>query len=187
MDHRPIPRRPHRAFRARLETIPIHLRPRLPLIEKMVAGLEWDALSDVFDQVLLEKVGRWEPTDSGGNLVEPFVMGDRSSTSTIAKEQCRSIRQVERRVRVLSGTSPKRLACLSRFQMARDSIWANPSIELIRLSVEAGYSDQSHMTRDFKRFCGQTPARFARDSAKKKEWLANLDVAFVQDPTEPRE
>ena len=76
---------------------------------------------------------------------------------------------------------PERLACLSRFQRVRDAIWADPTIDLAGLAIEAGYSDQPHMTRHFRRYAGQTPAQFARSSVEKKKWLAAEDVAFVQE------
>ena len=110
--------------------------------------------------MLIDEVERWKVNALGINLVEAFIERRPSSTSTVARKLWISDRQVERRARKLTGISPKQLACLSRFQSARDAIWADPTIDLARLAVDAGYSDQPHMTRQFRRYAGQTPAQF---------------------------
>jgi AraC-like DNA-binding protein len=159
------------------------LGARLSSAEELVGRRAWDALAEVFDRVLMEEVGRWKAVASGAEVVGPFLDG-RRPTGAVAREADASSRQVERRVRALTGTSPKRLACLARFQRARDAIWADPAVELARLAAAAGYADQPHMTREFRRYAGQTPARFARESIARKRWLAALDVAIVQEPAD---
>jgi len=159
--------------------------PRLAVVAEMVGRRDWHPLTGIFDQVLIEEVGRWEPGELGVEMVGSFLGGGQRSTVMVASERDTSSRQVERRVRRLTGTSPKQLACLSRFQKARDAIWANPAVDLAWLAFEAGYSDQPHLTREFRRFAGLTPARFARESSAKKRWLASQDVAFVQEREEP--
>ena len=37
---------------------------------------------------------------------------------------------------------------------------ANPEVPLAQVATEAGFADQSHLTRTFKRFCGMTPSRY---------------------------
>lgn len=159
--------------------------PRLGLVAEMVGRCEWDSLSDLFDQVLMGEAARWDPGDAGDNMVGPFLGDSPRPTPAVARERSTSSRQVERRVRTLTGTSPKRLACLARFQKVRDAIWADPAVDLARLAIDAGYADQPHMTREFRRYAGQTPARFARESAARKRWLAAGDVAFVQERPAP--
>jgi AraC-like DNA-binding protein len=161
--------------------------PLLSMVAEMLGRCDWQPLSALFDQLLMQELGACQPGNTGIEIVEPFLDQIRRSTAIVAGERDTSIRQVERRVRALTGTSPKRLASLSRFQTARDAIWANPSIGLAQLAIDAGYSDQPHMTREFKRYCGQSPARFARGLAAKKKWLAAQDVAFVQEHPAPDE
>jgi len=155
--------------------------PRLALVSGMVERCEWQSLTVIFDEALIRETRNWKPVPTGIDLVEQFVGDGSRPTAIVARERRITGRQVERRVRELTRTSPKQIACLSRFQKARDAIWADPSIDLAGLAVDAGYSDQPHMTRHFRRFSGQTPGQFARDSASKKTWLAAQDVAFVQE------
>jgi AraC-like DNA-binding protein len=159
--------------------------PRLARVAGLVRRRDWETLSGIYDQILMAEIGRWAPGAAGIDTVGQFVGERQRPTGTVAGEQDTSRRQVERRVRALTGTSPKQLAGLSRFQRARDAIWADPSLDLARLAIATGYSDQAHLTREFRRYSGQTPARFARESLAKKLWLAARDVAFVQDPPAP--
>jgi AraC-like DNA-binding protein len=158
------------------------LGTRLPLTQAAVLAREWRDAAEIMEQSLLDEVRRWNLGDAGTDLVTPFLAESPSATDEVAEEMATSGRQVERRVRALTGTSPKQLASLARFQRARDAIWADPLADLSRLAFDAGYSDQAHMTREFRRYAGETPARFARESAARKAWPSAQDVAFVQDP-----
>ena len=150
----------------------------------LVARGHWPRLAPIFDRALIDEVGRWSPGETGGDLIGPILGGGPRPTVKVAAVADTSTRQVERRVRRLTGTSPKQLAGLARFQRVRDAIWADPAVDLSRMAIEAGYADQPHMTREFRRFAGLTPARFAREAARKKRWLAAQDVAIVQEPEE---
>lgn len=46
-----------------------------------------------------------------------------------------------------------------RVAAARDML-GNPDIPLTRVAIEAGFADQSHLTRTFKRLTGVTPGRY---------------------------
>jgi AraC-like DNA-binding protein len=56
------------------------------------------------------------------------------------------------------GTSPDRYRTLRRLALARAAIESGQP--LARAAAEAGFADQSHMTRQFKRTYGLTPARW---------------------------
>lgn len=65
---------------------------------------------------------------------------------------------IARHFRWAFGTSPDRYRTLRRLALARASIESGQS--LARAAAEAGFADQSHMTRQFKRTYGLTPARW---------------------------
>ena len=46
-----------------------------------------------------------------------------------------------------------------RLQYARRRL-ADPKVSLAQVAAEAGFADQSHFTRTFKRFTGMTPNRY---------------------------
>jgi AraC-like DNA-binding protein len=57
------------------------------------------------------------------------------------------------------GTSPDRYRTMRRLELARTAI--EGGLPLARAAAHAGFADQSHMTRQFKRTYGLTPARWA--------------------------
>jgi AraC-like DNA-binding protein len=67
---------------------------------------------------------------------------------------------IARQFRRAFGTSPDRYRTLRRLSLARDAI--ERGVPLAAAAAEAGFSDQSHMTRQFKRTYGMTPARWTR-------------------------
>lgn len=80
----------------------------------------------------------------------------------VARMLAISERQLERRFRARVGISPKRLASLRRFE--RGAQLAAASLSLTRAAVEAGYYDQPHFNREFRRFTGMTPSAWLRMS-----------------------
>lgn len=65
---------------------------------------------------------------------------------------------IARHFRWAFGTSPDRYRALRRLALARAAIESGHS--LVRAAAEAGFADQSHMTRQFKRTYGLTPGRW---------------------------
>jgi AraC-like DNA-binding protein len=62
--------------------------------------------------------------------------------------------------RQATGCSPKRYARLMRFQGLLAALRAAPSTSLGVLALDAGYSDQAHMNREFREFAGVTPLQY---------------------------
>jgi AraC-like DNA-binding protein len=67
-----------------------------------------------------------------------------------------------------------------RFEQVRNHLWLYPEANLAGLAHELGYTDQSHLSREFKRYSGTTPATFARKAKSGKLPLSNDFVAFIQ-------
>ncbi|HEY4025487.1 MAG TPA: AraC family transcriptional regulator [Candidatus Dormibacteraeota bacterium] len=65
---------------------------------------------------------------------------------------------IARHFRWAFGTSPDRYRTQRRLALARAAIESGQS--LARAATEAGFADQSHMTRQFKRTYGLTPTRW---------------------------
>ena len=71
------------------------------------------------------------------------------------------------------------LPALLRFQYATTMLMEQTRRRsLADIATEAGFYDQSHLTRDFAALAGMTPAAFAADSK------AIPEVRFVQDADE---
>ena len=64
-----------------------------------------------------------------------------------------------RQFRAAFGTSPSRFRTHRQLDLLRRSV--KSGVSLMDAALEAGFSDQSHMSRQFKRAYGLTPARWA--------------------------
>ena len=100
--------------------------------------------------------------------------------SGIAAAAHATVRTLERNFKQSSGYSVKDVSGLIRFEQVRNKLWQHPESKLAGLAHELGYADQSHLSREFKRYSGTTPAAFARKAKKGKQSLGSDFVAFVQ-------
>lgn len=100
--------------------------------------------------------------------------------SQVAAAAHATVRTLERKFRQSSGHTVKDVSALMRFEQVRNQLWLYPNTSLAGLAHELGYTDQSHLSREFKRYSGTTPAAFARKAKKAKQALGNDFVAFIQ-------
>lgn len=73
-----------------------------------------------------------------------------------------TVRTLERRFRQFSGHTVKEVAGVMRFEQVRNALFLQPHASIAALAPALGYVDQSHLSREFKRYTGTTPAAFAR-------------------------
>lgn len=66
--------------------------------------------------------------------------------------------------RQATGLSPKRYVRLMRFQKLLAALRTCPEDRLTQLALLTGYSDQAHMTREFREFAGLTPMQYRQQS-----------------------
>ena len=90
-----------------------------------------------------------------------------------------TVRTLERKFRLSAGYTVKDVSGLTRFEEARNKLLIDPYCSITGLAHELGYADQSHLSREFKRYSGITPAAFAR--SVKNDISGNHFVAFIQD------
>jgi AraC-like DNA-binding protein len=100
--------------------------------------------------------------------------------SQVAAAAHATVRTLERKFKQSSGYTVKDVSALMRFEQVRNHLWLYPDSNLAGLAHEQGYTDQSHLSREFKRYSGTTPAAFARKAKRAKQALSNDFVAFIQ-------
>jgi AraC-like DNA-binding protein len=100
--------------------------------------------------------------------------------SQVAAAAHATVRTLERNFKLSSGYTVKDVSGLMRFEQVRNHLWHNPNSNIAGLAHELGYTDQSHLSREFKRYSGSTPAAFARKAKRGKQALSSDFVAFVQ-------
>jgi AraC-like DNA-binding protein len=105
--------------------------------------------------------------------------GGTLPVSEVAAAAHATVRTLERKFKQAAGHTVKDLSGLMRFEQARNRLWQHPGANLAGLAEELGYTDQSHLGREFKRYCGSTPAAFARQATNWQKAAGTDFVAFI--------
>jgi len=136
------------------------------------------SLSDLEDRLL-----NVEDNSQGINLIEQFfikrlhTVGDYNrnrivaainavnkqsqvNVKTLADISCLSYKQFNRVFTQYIGANPKTFSRVVRFQRALYILQINPKTNLSYLAYECGYSDQSHLIKEFKTLSGYTPLEY---------------------------
>jgi len=113
-------------------------------------------------------------------LVREYLVAharDQTPASTLEKIAGTDRYTITRHFRWAFGTSPDRYRTQRRLALAQAAIERGQS--LVHVAAEAGFADQSHMTRQFKRTYGLTPTRWraltAGSSAQRLETIGRPD------------
>jgi AraC-like DNA-binding protein len=112
---------------------------------------------------------------------EPIISSDYFETShdrvaNLASHVGGSVRTLHRQMRTSTGFPPKRFLAMQRFRRSVYEI-ATRSAGLSLIAFNLGFSDQAHLTREFRRHAGVTPGAF------KQTWRGRhaRAVRFLQD------
>ncbi len=76
-----------------------------------------------------------------------------------------SARTAQRLARRYMGVSPGASIRRRRLQESAERLRLDPTLDLATLAAELGYSDHSHLSRDFRAALGVTPSSYRRDAA----------------------
>lgn len=93
--------------------------------------------------------------------------------SNLAKESFVSIRQLERLFHEYVGITPKKMSNLIRYQFLWRHILYEPDFNVLNAVHKFGYTDQSHLLREFKRYHSM--------DIHKARGIAFKDVENIQD------
>ena len=115
-----------------------------------VLGGHLDRSNERLDRAVLT-AGRIATSQSGRVTVE-----------TLAESVGMGRRQLERRFRTAVGIGPKLSCSIARFRSVVGILNAHSDVSLSRVAFRAGYADQPHMNRDFKRLAGVSPGAYRR-------------------------
>ena len=92
--------------------------------------------------------------------------GGTLPVSQVAAAAHATVRTLERNFKQAAGYTVKDVSALMRFEQVRNHLWQHPAASLAGLAQALGYTDQAHLSREFKRYSGTTPAAFARQARR---------------------
>jgi len=106
----------------------------------------------------------------------------RASVDEVATTVGVSSRQVDRLFAHHLGIPPKTVGRILRFQSALRALMRDPGCSLAEVAAAAGYFDQAHFIKDFKRMTGGVPRGYRGyyPPAGPSDFAPNV-VAFLQD------
>ncbi len=135
------------------------LTPRLALLEECLFACKTPRQAT---SLLRDTVEGWtnETTAKLGmlNAVRMLrICGGKIRVEQAAQHLGISPRSFRREVKELVGLSPKALTRIFRFRRTLDAINERKGLSLGVMALQAGYTDQAHMTREFQRLGGFTP------------------------------
>ena len=88
----------------------------------------------------------------------------------------KSNRQIERQFKTWLGITPKHLQRIFRVKQAIEYLRLSSPTDLAQMSLDMGFSDQAHMTREFQRIARTTPGQFITNQRISKKQTARLCV-----------
>jgi len=86
-------------------------------------------------------------------------------------------RHIERKFNEYVGTTPKRFSNIVRLHVFLKELKAKGnSRNLTQIAYEAGYADQSHLIKEFKKITGMSPAIYQHNTDKLASNFVNLRI-----------
>ncbi len=150
-----------------------------PILSKLIKAGEVNKALDEVKQYFLD--ARSAIADNTMLFKAGVAMRQAKGTipvSEVAEAAHATVRTLERKFKQSSGHTVKDVSALMRFEQVRNRLWHHPDSNLAGLAHELGYTDQSHLSREFKRYSGTTPAAFARRGKETEAMLSN-EIFFL--------
>lgn len=96
------------------------------------------------------------------------------SVVRLAETACLSTKQFGRIFADYVGATPKEFIRIVRMQRALSMLQQDVTIPFAQVAYECGFSDQSHMIKEFKLFSGYTPAEYLSICAPYSDYFTDI-------------
>jgi AraC-like DNA-binding protein len=125
-----------------------------------------EAAATLEREILARSIEAEQPDPIAAEAVRHLLPWQVSEVTSLTSQLYISERQLRRRCLAAIGLAPKALHRMLRFQgfLALAGQREHPSAELALLAAEAGYADQSHLTRESMRLAGLSPKALLHES-----------------------
>lgn len=117
----------------------------------------------ITEHYLLKKLNKSRQNHNVMNAIYQMLV---SKGNTRINELCRELalgeRQLQRLFKINVGVSPKSLCEMIRFQYLFQDVVLNPNFDIHEAVYKYGFSDQSHLIANFKKYHSMTPTNAKR-------------------------
>jgi AraC-like DNA-binding protein len=127
-----------------------------PEMRKQAAALERFLRHRIYNQNRSSRLDVSPQIEAAARMIR--ITHGRHSIATIARRTAMSLSALERQFRATVGASPKQFSRLARLHYVC-GLW-DTGRSLTEIAAEAGYTDQSHMVRDFQLITDSSPTQF---------------------------
>lgn len=153
---------------SRFEWLDRIIRPRLLELKTLQEKVAFT------EQVLLKRLSNVRENAVVNDAIQNVLIYKGAlDVSTLAKESFVSTRQLERLFHEYIGITPKKLSNLIRYQFLWRDILCEPDFNVLSAVHKLGYTDQSHLLREFRRYHSM--------DMHKARMIAFKDVGNIQD------
>lgn len=153
-------------------TVPLtaKLDPRLhALIQRIASGTDPTERAQAANEAIRQAVAQHAPSSAGllanDVLTELRERIHHRTSATLTERFARSARTIQRACLDTLGHGPKWLSRRVRLQEVALALATRPTEELAVIAADLGYTDQSHLTHDFRTATGITPDAYRRASS----------------------
>lgn len=162
--------------------------PEIDALEAALRGTDdVDAQARHLDAFFTAALHTEEAFERFAALLEALeASGGRASVETLATRAHLSSRHVDRLFARYLGIAPKTVARILRFQTTLRALMRDPGGTLADVATDAGYFDQAHFIKDFKRMSGGVPRGYRGYYPERgpSDFAPNV-VVFLQDGEGP--
>jgi len=154
-----------------------------PVLSRLAEAPGWDARFDLLDLHLLGVLRRARdprsvvPAEVAAAWRLLARVRGRARVDWLADEVGWSRRHLTGRFTAEYGVTPKEAARLMRFEHARGL--TGQRVPLAEVALEAGYADQAHLAREWRRLAGQPASATLREQAEQFPFVQDMDDARV--------
>lgn len=107
-------------------------------------------------------------------VLDEINLHPQINTLQLSDVACLSTKLFSRVFTDYIGTTPKEFLRIVRMQRALYVLQQNPGLPFAQVAYECGFSDQSHMIKEFKLFSGYTPAEYLSVCAPVSDYFSTL-------------
>lgn len=146
------------------------------LPDRLAHAADWRERFEIVDSALLELWAAAAPPDPLVDWMWGQLAGSGGQVriAELARRSGWSERLLSARFTKAVGVSPKQAAGVIRFERVHSALGG--ALSLAELAIRHGFADQSHLTREVRRYSGESPLTLAR--AQRPTAQTAIDAAY---------